>query len=150
MATQKPGRVAPGSNVGRANVGEVHGHVFVNNSRIGFCPGFVLQREERERALRSVVRRYFRLRMKVQMDQGEHVTPFLFVGNNQYQTAGLKIGTRLGTHGAAYPWPVRADCSGTLVGRETDQALNTLEVKEIWVQLELNESMYRWRVKSAS
>jgi hypothetical protein len=31
------------------------------------------------------------------MDQAEaleHVTPFLFVGNNRYQTAGLKIGTR--------------------------------------------------------
>ena len=35
--------------------------------------------------------------MKVHMDQAEaleHVTPFLFVGNNRYQTAGLKIGTR--------------------------------------------------------
>jgi hypothetical protein len=31
------------------------------------------------------------------MDQAEaleHVTPFLFVGDNRYQTAGLKIGTR--------------------------------------------------------
>ena len=48
-------------------------------------------------ALRSVMRRYFRLRMKLHMDQAEaleHVTPFLFVGNNRYQTAGLEIGTR--------------------------------------------------------
>jgi hypothetical protein len=64
----------------------------------------IRQREEQEQhghtkrvafvlALRSVIRRYFRLRMKVHMDQAEaleHVTPFLFVGNNRYQTAGLE------------------------------------------------------------
>jgi hypothetical protein len=36
-----------------------------------------------------MIRRYFRLRIKVRMDQAEaleHVTPFLFVGNNCYQT----------------------------------------------------------------
>jgi len=139
------------------DVGEVNGRVFVNNSGIGFYPHFVRQREEQERhghvkrvafmlALRSVVRHYFRLRMKVHMDQGEaleHLTPFLFVGNNRYQTAGLKIGTRSRldsgqlwvctaprTHGQNL---VRVALR-TLVGRETDQALNSFEVKEIWVQ----------------
>ena len=90
------------------DVGEVNGRVFVNNSGIGFYPHFVRQREEQERhghvkrvafmlALRSVVRRYLRLRIKVHMDRAEaleHITPFLFVGNNRYQTAGLGIGTR--------------------------------------------------------
>ena len=94
--------------VTNVDVGEVNGHVFVNNSGIGFYPHFVRQREEQEQhghvkrvafvlALRSVVRRYFRLRMKLHMDQAEaleHVTPFLFVGNNRYQTSGLEIGTR--------------------------------------------------------
>ena len=64
--------------------------MFVNNSGIGFYPHFVRQREEQEQhghvkrvafvlALRSVMRRYFRLRMKLHMDQAEaleHVTPF--------------------------------------------------------------------------
>ena len=84
-------------------VGEVNGRVFVNNSGVGFYPHFVRQREEEEQrghvkrmafvlALRSVVQRYFRLRMKAHMGREEaleRVTPFLFVGNNRYQTSGL-------------------------------------------------------------
>ena len=76
--------------VTNVDVGEVNGRVFVNNSGIGFYPHFVRQREEQEQhghvkrvafvlALRSVMRRYFRLRMKLHMDQAEaldHVTPF--------------------------------------------------------------------------
>ncbi len=40
---------------------------------------------------------YFRLRMKLRMnrqDALERVTPFLFVGNNRYETSGGAIGTR--------------------------------------------------------
>jgi diacylglycerol kinase family enzyme len=94
--------------VTNVDVGEVNARVFVNNSGVGFDPHFVRQREEQEQhghvkrvafvlALRSVMRRYLRLRMKAHMNQAEaleHVTPFLFVGNNRYQTAGLEIGTR--------------------------------------------------------
>ena len=90
------------------DVGEVNGRVFVNNSGVGFYPHFVRQREEEERrghvkrmafvlALRSVVRRYFRLRMKAHMGREEaleRVTPFVFVGNNRYQTSGPETGTR--------------------------------------------------------
>jgi diacylglycerol kinase family enzyme len=139
------------------DVGEVNGRVFVNNSGIGFYPHFVRQREEQERhghvkrvafmlALRSVVRRYFRLRMKVHMDQAEaleEVTPFLFVGNNRYQITGLEIGTRSKLDSGQL-WVCTAPHAGrrnfarialsTLVGRATDQELNALEVKEIWVQ----------------
>ena len=48
-------------------------------------------------ALEAVVRRYFRLRIEAHMDRTEaleRVTPFLFVGNNRYQTSGREIGTR--------------------------------------------------------
>jgi diacylglycerol kinase family enzyme len=97
-------------------------------------------------ALRSVIRRYFRLRIKVRMDQAEaleHVTPFLFVGNNRYQTTGLEIGTRSRLD-AGQLWVCTAPRSNrqnvarialrTLVGRATDQELNAFEVNEIWVQ----------------
>jgi diacylglycerol kinase family enzyme len=143
--------------VTNVDVGEVNGRVFVNNSGIGFYPHFVRQREEQEQhghvkrvafvlAVRSVIRRYFRLRMKVHMDQAEaleHVTPFLFVGNNCYQTAGLEIGTRSRLD-AGQLWVCTAPRSNrqnvarialrTLVGRGTDQELNAFEVNEIWVQ----------------
>jgi diacylglycerol kinase family enzyme len=143
--------------VTNVDVGEVNGRVFVNNSGIGFYPHFVRQREEQEQhghvkrvafvlALRSVIRRYFRLRIKVRMDQAEaleHVTPFLFVGNNRYQTTGLEIGTRSRLD-AGQLWVCTAPRSNrqnvarialrTLVGRATDQELNAFEVNEIWVQ----------------
>ncbi len=94
--------------VKNVDVGEVNARVFVNNSGIGFYPHFVRQREELERrghpkriafvlALQAVVRRYLRLRIEAHMDRAgalERVTPFLFVGNNRYETSGLEIGTR--------------------------------------------------------
>jgi diacylglycerol kinase family enzyme len=96
--------------------------------------------------LRSVMRRYFRLRMKVHMDQAEaleHVTPFLFVGNNRYQTAGLEIGTRsrldsgqlwVCTAPSLHRRNLARVAFRTLVGGGTDQELNAFEVKEIWIQ----------------
>jgi len=143
--------------VARVDVGEVNGRVFVNNSGVGFYPHFVRQREEQERrghakrvafmlALRSVLRRYLRLRIRVHMDQAEaleHVTPFFFVGNNRYQTSGLRIGTRSKVDSGRL-WVCTAPRSGrrnivgvalrTLAGRESDQELNAFEVEEIWVE----------------
>jgi diacylglycerol kinase family enzyme len=143
--------------VTKVDVGEVNGHIFVNNSGIGFYPHFVRQREEQERhghvkrvafmlALRALVRRYFRLRMKVHMDQAEaieHVTPFLFVGNNRYQTSGFDLGTRSKLDSGRL-WVCTAPkhrrgnvvrlALRTFVGRATDQELNSFETEELWVQ----------------
>ena len=145
--------------VSEVDTGEVNGRIFVNNSGIGFYPHFVRQREELERhghvkrvafvlALSAVVRRYFRLRIRAHMDKAEaleQVTPFLFVGNNRYQTSGLEIGTRLRLDSGRLwvctaPRTGRSDWLGaalrTLLGGATDQELNTSEVKEIWVHPE--------------
>ena len=141
----------------KVDVGEVNGRVFVNNSAIGFYPHFVRQREELERrghvkrvavllAARAVLRRYFRLRMKLHMDEAEaleHLTPFFFVGNNRYQTSGLDIGTRRNLDSGRL-WVCTAPKTDrnniwraalrTLVGRPTDQDLNAVEVEEIWME----------------
>ncbi len=143
--------------VAKVDVGDVNGRVFVNNSGVGFYPHFVRQREEQERrghikqvafvlALRSVLRRYFRLRIKVHMDQAralEQVTPFLFVGNNRYQISGLQIGTRPRLDSGRL-WVCTAPSSGrrnivrgalrTLAGLETDQKLSAFEAEELWVE----------------
>jgi len=143
--------------VTRVDVGEVNRRVFVNNSGVGFYPHFVRQREEQEKhghvkrvafmlALRAVVRRYIRLRIKVRMDQAdalEHVTPFLFVGNNRYQTSGLRIGTRSGLDSGRL-WVCTAPTLGrrhvitvamrTLFGGATDQELSAFEAQELWVE----------------
>lgn len=143
--------------VTRVDVGEVNGRVFVNNSGVGFYPHFVRQREEQERhghvkrvafmlALRAMVRRYFRLRIKVGMNQAEaleHVTPFLFVGNNRYQTSGLHIGARSRLD-LGRLWVCTAPSLGrrdvlpaamrTLAGGATDQELSAFEAQELWVE----------------
>ncbi len=93
-----------------------------------------------------MLRRYFRLRMKLHVGEAEaleHLTPFLFVGNNRYQTSGLGIGTRLNLDSGRL-WVCTAPKTGrnniwraalrTLVGRPTDQDLNAVEVEEIWVE----------------
>ena len=142
--------------VREVDAGEVNGRVFVNNSGVGFYPHFVRQREELERhghtkriafmlALRSLVRRYFRLRIDAHMDETEaleHVTPFLFVGNNRYETEGLEIGTRSRLDSGRL-WVCTAPQTGrrnfmgvalqTLLGHATDQDLNAFEAEEIWV-----------------
>ncbi len=125
--------------------------------RVGFYPHFVRQREQQERlghvkraafmlALRALARRYFRLRMKVHMEREEaleRLTPFLFVGNNRYRTAGLKIGTRPRLDSGRL-WICTAPANRhpnivhlalkTLMGRENDLALNSFEAEEIWVE----------------
>ena len=142
----------------KVDVGEVNGRVFVNNSGIGFYPHFVHQREEQERlghvkrvafvlAIRALARRYFRLRMRVHMKREEaleRLTPFLFVGNNRYRTAGLEMGTRprvdsgrlwictspTNRHRNAFHLALKI-----LIGRESDLELNSFEAEEIWVEL---------------
>jgi diacylglycerol kinase family enzyme len=143
--------------INSVDVGDVNGRVFVNNSGLGFYPHFVRIREDQERrghvkraafmlALRSMVRRYLRLRFKVHMDRAEaveRVTPFLFVGNNRYQTAGLEVGRRLRldsgllwvcTAPRAEQRNVARMAVRTLLGRETEAELNAFEVKEISIE----------------
>jgi diacylglycerol kinase family enzyme len=143
--------------IAKVDVGEVNGRIFVNNSGVGFYPHFVLQREQQERrgyskpaafmlALRSLLRGYFRLRMKLRMDEddvSEDDTPFLFVGNNRYQTSGLEIGTRSKLD-AGRLWVCTAPSTGRgkavgaalriFLGRDDDQGLNAFETDELWVE----------------
>ena len=92
----------------RVDVGEVNGQVFVNNSSLGLYPRIVRRREklqEREgsgkwsafvRASLAVLRRYPFLRVRLDADGREiaRETPFVFVGNNEYQMESLQLGAR--------------------------------------------------------
>lgn len=143
-------------HIRKLDVGEVNGRVFVNNSGIGFYPHFVRQREELERrgyvkrfaalvAMRALLRRYMRLRLNLHMDQAQafdHLTPFLFVGDNRYETSGSDIGTRHRLDSGRL-WVCTAHKTDrlnlwraalrTLIGRATDQDLNAFEADELSV-----------------
>jgi diacylglycerol kinase family enzyme len=89
------------------DVGEVNGRPFLNNSSIGIYPDIVLERETlRERGYRkwpalavataSVLSRYPGLLVRVTAGDATQVfrTPFLFVGNNEYELEGIRVGSR--------------------------------------------------------
>ena len=95
------------NHISRVDVGEVNGRIFLNNSSIGLYPSIVRRRQQRERlghgkwpafvwAAFSVFRRYPFLDVRVTVEGREFKTrtPFVFVGNNEYQMQSFDIGGR--------------------------------------------------------
>ena len=89
------------------DVGDVNGRIFVNNSSIGIYPNIVVAREAlRLRGYRKwtafavaaakILRHYRGVVVRITAAESAHVarTPFLFVGNNEYQVEGLHLGAR--------------------------------------------------------
>jgi len=89
------------------DVGEVNGHVFLNNSSLGLYPTLVSQREREEQLGKSrweallvagfsALRRHQSATVRLSAGGKEFVrrTPVVFVGNNEYQMEGLRIGRR--------------------------------------------------------
>jgi diacylglycerol kinase family enzyme len=89
------------------DVGEVNGRTFVNNASLGVYPRLVYEREREERQGRShavslalaaarVWRQYRRVRVTVVENGIARVvsTPFVFVGNNEYELDALRFGRR--------------------------------------------------------
>jgi diacylglycerol kinase family enzyme len=91
----------------RVDVGEVNGRVFLNNSSLGLYPSIVHQREQKQKlghgkwpaliwAAFSVMRRYpfLDVRLKADGEEFSSRTPFVFIGNNEYDMEGFNIGGR--------------------------------------------------------
>ena len=89
------------------DVAEVNGRVFINNSSLGLYPDMVRGRELRQRLgfgkwhslARSAVvvfKRYPLVGVRLKADGKEIVTktPFIFIGNNEYQIESFDIGKR--------------------------------------------------------
>ncbi len=100
-------RVISRRNTRLIDVAEVNGRFFVNNSSIGIYPNIVIARERRRRRVHNkwiafalatghVLRRYPFLDVRIDANGATVAqrTPFVFVGNNEYQIHGLNIGTR--------------------------------------------------------
>jgi YegS/Rv2252/BmrU family lipid kinase len=94
-------------HVVRVDVGEVNGRIFVNNSSLGLYPSIVHERQKQERlgwgkwpayvwAALAILRRYPFLDVRLSVDGKELAsrTPFVFIGNNEYEMETLDIGGR--------------------------------------------------------
>lgn len=91
----------------RVDAAEVNGHIFVNNSSLGAYPRMVIVREHLKQngrnkwaslvyaSVRSFLR-FRRLQVEIIVDGQQRVciTPFVFIGNNEYSLDGLKTGER--------------------------------------------------------
>ena len=91
----------------KIDVGEVNDRIFVNNSSLGLYPSIVRERQKQQRlgwgkwpayvwAALAVLRRYPFLNVRLSVDGKELAsrTPFVFIGNNEYEMESLKIGGR--------------------------------------------------------
>ncbi|HEV2915808.1 MAG TPA: diacylglycerol kinase family protein [Pyrinomonadaceae bacterium] len=92
----------------RVDVGEVNGRIFLNNSSLGLYPTIVRHREKQQERLGrgkwpaffwaaiTVLRRYPFLTVRLSTDKEEMVrrTPFIFVGNNEYEMESFNVGAR--------------------------------------------------------
>lgn len=99
--------IAAGRRVA-VDVGQVNGASFINNSSLGLYPNIVRGREWQRRRLRrpkrsamlwailATLRRAPLLRVQLRLDDGERacVSPFVFIGNNDYTMEGFHIGKR--------------------------------------------------------
>jgi diacylglycerol kinase family enzyme len=90
------------------DVGEVNGHIFLNNSSIGLYPRIVHKRERQQQRLGRgkwvaafwasvlVLRRhpFLDVRLELENETLRRRTPLIFIGNNDYEMAGFNIGRR--------------------------------------------------------
>jgi diacylglycerol kinase family enzyme len=140
------------------DVGEVNGHVFINNSSIGAYPHVAKQREElRQRfggrkwlaflvGLRAAFRRFplLQVRVKAGGRSVESTTPLLFVGNNRYEMSFLSVQGRLRLdHGEVCLYLVKAGSRWALARLALRLLFGHLEqaedfearcVAELWVE----------------
>jgi len=101
-------QVIEAGHTSQVDVGEVNGHLFLNNSSLGLYPDIVLDRQRQQSrlgrgkwtafawALWSALRRYpfMSVRLTVDGQSFAQRTPFVFIGNNAYQMQGFQIGQR--------------------------------------------------------
>ncbi|HXH70964.1 MAG TPA: diacylglycerol kinase family protein [Pyrinomonadaceae bacterium] len=101
-------RVIAENHIKEIDAGEVNGQIFINNSSIGLYPQIVRRREMQQHRLGrgkwsaafwaaiAVLRRYPFLVIKLTIDGKEFTrkTPFVFVGNNEYEMDSFNIGGR--------------------------------------------------------
>jgi YegS/Rv2252/BmrU family lipid kinase len=91
----------------RVDVGEVNGKVFLNNSSLGLYPRVLRLRERHPAhgwkkwlvalwAAVKLMRHHPNMRVRIETGGRtlEYRTPVVFIGNNEYQTAGITTGVR--------------------------------------------------------
>ncbi len=140
----------------KVDVGKVNGHIFINNSSLGLYPSLLHNREKQQRlgwgkwpaylwAAVAVLRRYPFLDVRVGVDGAEFKshTPFVFIGNNEYEMETLNIGGRTCldkgelslyvTNRTGRLGLIRLALRALLGGLHQEKDFFALRTKEIWI-----------------
>lgn len=102
-------KVIAEGHVTEVDLAEVNGRVFLNNSSIGLYPSIVRKRQQQQirlgygkwrAALWATLRifrvaRFLKVRIEIDGESFLRKTPFVFVGNNEYEMDLYNIGRRL-------------------------------------------------------
>jgi YegS/Rv2252/BmrU family lipid kinase len=138
------------------DVGEVNGKIFLNNSSLGLYPRIIHEREKQQRlgwgkwpaylwAALAVLRRYPFLNIRLGADGKELTgrTPFVFVGNNEYQMERFDVGGRAcldkgelsvyTTHGTGRLGLVRLALRALLGGLRQERDFLAFTTTDMWI-----------------
>jgi diacylglycerol kinase family enzyme len=141
----------------QVDVGRVNDRIFLNNCSIGIYPNIVARRERlRDQghhkwaafimAIAAMLRREDDVLVRLEVEGRRIVsrTPFVFVGNNEYEVEGIHIGARVHPDGGrlfAYLAPrvhtrdLPKLLGQALVGRaRQDGTLQVLSAAEMWIE----------------
>jgi YegS/Rv2252/BmrU family lipid kinase len=101
-------RICLEGRAAKVDVGEVNGRVFLNNSSLGLYPSIVRHREKQQQRLGrgkwpafiwatlTMLKRYPFLSVRLSTDEQRLIrhTPFVFIGNNEYEMESFNVGAR--------------------------------------------------------
>jgi diacylglycerol kinase family enzyme len=165
LDAEEAARVVVSGRTERVDVGEVRSqtdagdtHFFLNNSSLGLYPTLVREREKlQERSGRgkwsaafwaalTVLRRYPFVSIRLDVDGKEmrRRTPFVFIGNNEYELDAFHVGTRARLDAGELCLHVTRDIGRSglarlglraLFGRlREDKDFDALSAHEVWIE----------------
>jgi diacylglycerol kinase family enzyme len=142
----------------KVDVGEVNGRIFINNSSLGLYPSIVRHREKQQERLGrgkwfaalwatlEVFRRYplFSVRLSADGQEFRRRTPFVFIGNNEYQMDTFNLGARSCLDAGQLSlhltrdigrWGLVRLAASALLGRLREaRDFDALCTKEVWIE----------------
>lgn len=142
----------------KVDVGEVNGTVFLNNSSLGLYPSIVRHREKQQQRLGrgkwpafiwatlTMLKRYPFLNVRLSTDEQRLIrhTPFVFIGNNEYEMESFNVGARscidaghlslYVAHRTGRMGLLRLAWRALFGGLRDEQDFDAMCTKEIWIE----------------
>ena len=158
LDVEKAARVCLEGQEKCVDVGEVNGRIFLNNSSLGLYPSIVRHRERQQEQLGRgkwpafiwatlmMLKRYPFLNVRLSTDEERLIrrTPFVFVGNNEYEMESFNIGARscmdagqlslYVAHRTGRLGLLRLAWRALFGGLRNEEDFNALCTKEIWIE----------------